>query len=149
MLVREATKKDVNQLSRLLDLYRVYFKQKSSPEAGATFLMERMERKESVIFVSDDEGELAGFIQLYPIFSSVRLQKIWMLNDLFVLPEYRGKHISKQLIDSAKQLVHETGAAGILLETEKSNEIGNYVYSSAGFVRYDETNFYWWQKGVD
>ena len=72
-----------------------------------------------------------------------------MLNDLFVLPEYRGKHISKQLIDSAKQLVHETGAAGILLETEKSNEIGNYVYSSAGFVRYDETNFYWWQKGVD
>jgi GNAT superfamily N-acetyltransferase len=146
MVVREATKKDINQLSRLFDLYRVYFKQKSDPETGATFLQERMERKESVIYVSDDEGELAGFVQLYPLFSSVRLKRIWMLNDLFVLPEYRGKQISKQLIDKAKQLARETGAAGILLETEKTNEIGNHVYPAAGFERYEETNFYWWTK---
>lgn len=146
MLVRPATKKDINQLARLFDLYRVYFKQPSDPETGATFLQERMERKESEIFVADDEGELAGFVQLYPQFSSVRLQKIWLLNDLFVLPEYRGKHISKQLIDVAKQLTRESGAAGILLETEKTNEVGNYVYTSAGFVLYADTNYYWWQK---
>ena len=146
MLVREATKKDINQLARLFDLYRVYFKQDSDPEAAATFLQERMERKESVIFVADDEGELAGFVQLYPLFSSVRLRKIWQMNDLYVLPEYRGKHISKQLIEAGKQLAHETNAAGILLETEKSNEIGNHVYPAAGFVSYSETNFYWWQK---
>jgi GNAT superfamily N-acetyltransferase len=146
MMVRPATKKDINQLARLFDLYRVCFKQSSDPEAAATFLQERLERKESVVYVADDEGELAGFVQLYPQFSSVRLQKIWLLNDLFVLPEYRGKHISKQLIDAAKQVARETGAAGILLETEKINEVGNYVYHSAGFVLYDETNFYWWQK---
>jgi GNAT superfamily N-acetyltransferase len=69
-----------------------------------------------------------------------------MLNDLFVLPEYRGKQISKQLIDKAKQLARETGAAGILLETEKTNEIGNHVYPAAGFEPYEETNFYWWSK---
>jgi GNAT superfamily N-acetyltransferase len=146
MIVRLATKKDLNQLARIFDMYRVYFKRESDPEEAATFLQERLERKESVVFVADDEGELAGFVQLYPLFSSVRLKKIWMLNDLFVLPEYRGKQISKQLIDAAKQLARETGAAGILLETEKTNEIGNHVYPSAGFILYNETNFYWWNK---
>ena len=146
MIVRPATKKDLNQLSRLFDMYRVYFKQASDPEEAATFLQERLERKESVVYVADDEGELAGFVQLYPLFSSVRLAKIWMLNDLFVLPEYRGKQVSKQLIDAGKQLARETGAAGILLETEKTNEIGNHVYPAAGFKLYDETNFYWWSK---
>lgn len=146
MIVRPATKKDLNQLSRLFDMYRVYFKQSSDPEEAATFLQERLERKESVVYVADDEGELAGFVQLYPLFSSIRLAKIWLLNDLFVLPEYRGKQVSKQLIDAGKQLVYETGAAGILLETEKTNEIGNHVYPAAGFKLYNETNYYWWSK---
>lgn len=146
MIVRPATRKDLNQLARIFDLYRVYFKQPSDPEEAATYLQERLERKESEIFVADDEGEIAGFVQLYPTFSSVRMKKIWLLNDLYVLQEYRGKHVSKQLIDAAKQLACESGAAGILLETEKTNEIGNHVYPSAGFIAYNDTNFYWWQK---
>ena len=39
-----------------------------------------------------------------------------------------------------------TGSAGLLLETEKANRIGNKLYPSAGFSLYDQTNFYWWEN---
>ena len=43
------------------------------------------------------------------------------------------KVILKLLIESAKELCIETKACGILLETDKTNEIGNQLYPSCGF----------------
>ena len=65
------------------------------------------------------EHQLVGFVQLYPLFSSTRMEKLWLLNDLFVDPDYRGKGISKGLINKAKELVEESDACGMFLETEK------------------------------
>ena len=102
--------------------------------------------KESVIYVDEENEKLTGFTQLYPLFSSTRMQRSWLLNDLYVLPEFRGRGISKKLIAVARLLAKETGATGVLLETEKTNEIGNKLYPSAGFQLYNETNFYWWEN---
>jgi hypothetical protein len=44
------------------------------------------------------------------------------------------------------QLAKLTNAAGILLETEKENKIGNQLYPSSGFGLYDKTNFYFWDN---
>jgi GNAT superfamily N-acetyltransferase len=74
------------------------------------------------------------------------MQRSWLLNDLYVHPTFRGKGISKKLIEAAKQLARGTNAAGLLLETEKTNITGNQLYPSAGFVLYNETNFYWWDS---
>ena len=68
---------------------------------------------------------MTGFTQLYPLFSSTRMKRYWLLNDLFVNENHRGKGHSKALIESAKELCRETKACGILLETDKTNEIGN------------------------
>ena len=143
-MIRRATTNDLPQLSQLFDAYRIFYR-KSPDITGATdFLNERMKENESVIFVDDENGTLTGFTQLYPQFSSTRMQRAWLLNDLYVHPTYRGKGISKKLIEAAKQLARETNAAGLLLETEKTNITGNQLYPSAGFVLYNETNFYWW-----
>ncbi|HEX4374514.1 MAG TPA: GNAT family N-acetyltransferase [Puia sp.] len=64
-----------------------------------------------------------------------------------MLEEFRGKGISKQLIDAAKQLAKKTNAAWIMLETEKVNAVGNKLYPSSGFVLYDKNNFYCWENG--
>ena len=71
--------------------------------------------------------------QLYPLFSSTRVSKYWVLNDLFVASEYRGKGYSKLLIGKAKELVKDSNACGMMLETEKSNKIGNNLYPKTGF----------------
>ena len=143
MNIREATITDLESLSVLFDKYRVFYGKESDQSAAKAFLKDRMERNDSVIFVADD-GVLKGFTQLYPLFSSVRMKKLWLLNDLFVDEQFRGQGISIALIDSAKNLCRQTNACGMYLETEKTNVIGNSLYLKTGFTLNDKRNFYDW-----
>jgi GNAT superfamily N-acetyltransferase len=144
-LIRKAGPADLDSLSGLFNLYRIFYRKTEDLPGARQFLQERMERNESVVFVAEQDDRLVGFTQLYPQFSSTRMKRTWLLNDLFVLREYRGRGISRKLIDQAKDLSRETGSAGLLLETEKKNLIGNRLYPSAGFRLYDDCNFYWWE----
>lgn len=141
---RKVTIEDLNQLSELFDQYRIFYHKDSDIPAAEQFLKERIENKDSEIFVAEHEGNLTGFVQLYPLFSSTRMKRYWLLNDLFVNDNHRGKGFSKQLIEEAKELAKSTDACGVLLETGKSNHIGNKLYPSCGFELYDEVNFYEW-----
>ncbi|MCD0480569.1 GNAT family N-acetyltransferase [Chryseobacterium sp. LC2016-29] len=145
---RKATIQDLSQLTELFDQYRVFYHKESDIPAAESFLKERIENNDSEIFVAESEGKLTGFVQLYPLFSSTRMKRYWLLNDLYVNENYRGKSFSKKLIEEAKQLVISTNASGILLETGKSNDIGNQLYPSCGFEIYDEVNFYEWTNKI-
>jgi len=143
-ITRKADIKDIDQLTELFDQYRSFYHKDSDIQKAAIFLRERIENKDSAIFVAESGGNLAGFVQLYPLFSSTRMKRYWLLNDLFVNEYYRGNGFSKALIEEAKDLARSTNACGILLETGKSNDIGNKLYPSCGFELYDEVNFYEW-----
>ena len=145
---RKATLQDLPQLAELFDQYRIFYHKESDTSAAENFLKERIENKDSEIFVAESGGQLVGFVQLYPLFSSTRMKRYWLLNDLFVNENSRGKGFSKELIDEAKELAKSTNSAGILLETGKSNDIGNKLYPSCGFEIYDEVNFYEWTNKV-
>ena len=144
MQVREARLSDLENLSDLFNSYRMFYGKKSDLKVANEFLRSRIENKDSKIFVCDLNNELSGFVQLYPIFSSTRVSKYWLLNDLFVDIEKRGKGYSKLLIDRSKELVIESKACGMMLETEKSNDIGNMLYPSTGFKKNELCNFYEW-----
>jgi len=145
---RKATSQDLPQLAELFDQYRVFYHKDSDIPAAENFLKQRIENKDSEIFVAESEGKLTGFVQLYPLFSSTRMKRYWLLNDLYVNENYRGKGFSKKLIEEAKQLAKSTDASGVLLETGKSNDIGNQLYPSCGFEIYDEVNFYEWTNKI-
>jgi GNAT superfamily N-acetyltransferase len=143
-MIQKATIADLEPLNDLFDQYRVFYKKVSDLEASAAFLRERIENNEAEIFIAW-EGEVAtGFVQLFPIFSSTRMARLWVLNDLFVDPAHRGKGISKLLIDRAKQLCRDSNACGMYLETGKSNDIGNQLYPATDFELMDSVNFYEW-----
>jgi len=89
---------------------------------------------------------LLGFAQCYPLFSSIRMKRILLLNDLFVLEAYRGRGISKALIKASQDLTKSTGASALLLETEKTNRIGNQLYPAMGFVLQGGSNHYLWEN---
>ncbi|HCN49177.1 MAG TPA: GNAT family N-acetyltransferase [Chryseobacterium sp.] len=143
---RKAVITDLPQLAELFDQYRVFYHKGSDIPAAANFLQERIENKDSEVFVAEENGSLTGFVQLYPIFSSTRMQRYWLLNDLYVNDNHRGKGYSKELIEESKELCRSSNAAGILLETGKSNDIGNQLYPSCGFELYDSVNFYEWSN---
>lgn len=145
MKVRQATIQDLNQLGNLFDGYRVFYRKSSDIASAKDFLSCRLQEQDSVIYVcEDDKGTLLGFTQLYPLFSSTKMKRLWMLNDLFVSPEARGNGVSVLLINRAKQLIRDSGACGMMLETEKSNTIGNNLYPRTGFQLMTETNYYEW-----
>ncbi|MCU7614998.1 GNAT family N-acetyltransferase [Chryseobacterium sp. GMJ5] len=141
---RKAAIQDLAQLAELFDQYRIFYHKDSDIPAAKRFLTERIEHKDSEIFVAGEDGNVVGFVQLYPLFSSTRMKRYWLLNDLYVNENYRGKGYSKELIEQAKELAKSTNAGGILLETGKSNDIGNQLYPSCGFELYDSVNFYEW-----
>lgn len=145
MKYRKAERRDLEELAQLFDSYRIFYRKESNLEGAATFLKERFSQKDSEIFVAETtENELTGFVQLYPLFSSVRMKKLWVLNDLFVASQHRNKNIAKGLIEKAKELVKQSGACGMYLETEKSNLAGNNLYPKTGFVLNQSDNFYSW-----
>ncbi|MBO6523697.1 MAG: GNAT family N-acetyltransferase [Balneolaceae bacterium] len=146
MKVQQATLQDLDELNVLFDGYRVFYEQKSNKKASRDFLKARIEQEESVIFISRDAAGIAtGFTQLYPIFSSTRMGRLWLLNDLFVDKRYRAQGHSKALIDAAKELCRKTGALGMTLETAKDNHIGNQLYPATGWTLDTDHNFYYWE----
>ena len=144
MQVREAKLSDLKNLSVLFNSYRMFYGKESDLKVAEEFLRFRIENKDSKIFICEFNNELSGFVQLYPIFSSTRVSKYWLLNDLFVDINKRGKGYSKLLIERSKELVIESKACGMMLETEKSNNIGNMLYPSTGFKKNELCNFYEW-----
>ncbi len=144
--IRPAKESDLEELSGLFDAYRVFYRKLSDRAAARAFLTERITKGDSTIFVAEASGHLAGFVQLYPLFSSTRMKPLWLLNDLFVSPEHRSKGLSKQLIDRSKQLCRDTGACGLSLETEKNNIIGNQLYPQTGFEADADHHYYFWEN---
>ncbi len=143
MDIRTANLENLDELVLLFEAYRAFYKKNPDAVGAKIFLQERIEKNESVIFMAySDSGEAVGFTQLYPLFSSTRMKRLWLLNDLFVKEEFRGQGFSKTLIERAKQLAQETGACEIMLETAKTNDIGNQLYPTMGFELGTDFNWY-------
>ncbi len=143
--VRKAKMEDLKSVVDLFDQYRVFYEKESDKTQAEVFISERLKRNDAEIFVAEAEsGSLLGFVQLYPIFSSTRMQRLWLLNDLFIDKEHRGKGVSKQLVEAAKELCKQTHACGLILETAKSNVIGNILYPKVGFSLDKNHNYYSW-----
>jgi GNAT superfamily N-acetyltransferase len=143
--ITKGTLRDVDVLSVLFDAYRQFYGKAADLDGAVQFLKARMVNNEAVIFLSRNAGgEATGFVQLYPIFSSTRMTRLWLLNDLFVSPEFRGAGISVALINQSKVFSKETTSCGLVLETEKSNMIGNNLYARTGFILDEHHNYYSW-----
>lgn len=143
--IRKATIEDLDQLSTLFDSYRVFYKKQSNVNEAKLFLTSRLTLNDSTILVAETAKVLVGFTQLYPSFSSTQMKPLLILNDLFVNSNYRSNGISKLLIENAKQIAKATSSSGLMLETEKSNTIGNQLYPSIGFELIQTNNFYFWE----
>jgi GNAT superfamily N-acetyltransferase len=145
MNIEKAILSDLEELNELFDAYRVFYEKESNKEGSREFLKERIENKESVVFIArNSEAVATGFVQLYPLFSSTRMQRFWLLNDLYIEKIFRGQGFSKALIERSKEHCIDTQACGMMLETAKDNHIGNQLYPTTGFSLEEDHNYYTW-----
>ena len=140
-----ATEKNIEQLTQLFDGYRMFYKQPSNLKAAREFLLDRFQKKDSVVFmVMDKDGGALGFTQLYPLFSSVSMQRTYVLNDLFVSELARGRGVGAALMEHAKKFARATGSKGLTLETSVDNP-AQKLYHRMGWVKDTEVNHYTWE----
>lgn len=138
MEILRAQAKDVNLIAPLFDAYRQFYKAPSDIKASRQFIFERLTNHESVIFLAMDDVRALGFVQLYPLFASVALQSLWLLNDLYVDPSARKQGVGERLMKHAEQFAQETGSRGIFLRTATNNYPAQQLYEKCGWVRDDE-----------
>lgn len=144
MTIIRATQQHLSDLVPLFDGYRMFYKQASEKKAVEEFLQERFRKNDSVIFLAlDSEGNGVGFTQLYPSFSSVSMQRIYILNDLFVSEDVRGQGVGEALLEHAKEFSRNAGSKGLTLETGIDNP-AQKLYERLGWKKDDEVFHYTW-----
>ncbi len=142
--VHRADTRHLEMLLPLFDGYRKFYNQPSNLEAAEAFLTERILKQESVIFVALLGNKGAGFTQLYPSFSSVTMQRQWILNDLFVDPEFRQSGVADAIMLAAEEFSYADNAKGLVLSTAVDNYPAQALYEKRGWKR-DEA-FYTYEK---
>ncbi|QXU44393.1 GNAT family N-acetyltransferase [Pedobacter sp. D749] len=121
----------------LFNQYRIFYKQFSDIGMAKAFIDERLQHNESVIFIAIDEDteKSVGFTQLYPKYSSIRLSKNWILNDLYVDEVYRKQGIGEKLIKTAMDFAKANGSTFVQLETAVDNYTAQHLYENIGFEK--------------
>ncbi len=149
MEIKQITIADYKLVTGLFDQYRVFYKQASDIALAETFIKNRLERNESIIFVALQGDSPVGFTQLYPLLSSVRATKNWLLNDLYVDANHRKKGIGEALLQTAYEFAKNDGAAFIELETGVDNFTAQSLYEATGFIRQAaNTTSYYYRRGI-
>jgi len=140
-IISRAGPADLDALALLFDAYRQFYGQASDVPRARDWLRSRLRVGESVVLLARRGGVLVGFVQLYPMFSSVRTAKTWILNDLYVEAAARRGGVARALLDAAATFAREDGAAGISLETTQDNAAARALYRAAGWNE-DRTQWY-------
>jgi GNAT superfamily N-acetyltransferase len=131
--VRRAAAADLDAIAPLFDAYRQFYGQPADAARARTWLSERLQSGESVVLLAERDGRSTGFVQLYPMFSSVRTARLWILNDLFVGSDARRCGVARALLDAAARFARDDGAVGLMLETGRDNAPARALYRAAGW----------------
>lgn len=135
-LIRQATIHDLDTLAALFDGYRQFYAQPADLPRAREFLAGRFQHQESLILLAQDgQAHGLGFTQLYPLFSSVRTVRTWLLNDLFVVPAARRQGVAAGLLGAAADHARALGAASLSLSTARDNLPAQALYESLGWQR--------------
>lgn len=135
LTVRTATLADLDAIAPLFDAYRRFFTEKPDLETSREFLGERLGRGESVVLAAFEHEEAAGFLQLYPLFSSWYCKRQWFLSDLYVDERFRERGIGKHLVAACIDYAKRSSARAVLVELPFSEPHLVEFYGKMGFAK--------------
>lgn len=142
MEMKTVTLATVKEVVPLFNAYREFYNQPSDLEQAEQFLKERLQKEESIIFLAYLDAQPVGFVQLFPIFSSVAMKKAFLLNDLFVVEHARKQGVAMRLIEECYVYCKNEDARYITLETATDNKQAQKLYEKLG-MKIDQDVFHY------
>jgi GNAT superfamily N-acetyltransferase len=142
--VRQAALTDLDAVAALFGQYRAFQGKTPAPVAERAFLQARFDHGESVIFIAHHEQIAIGFAQLYPSWSSVSLNRVFVLNDLFVAETGRRKGVASRLLAAVESHAWSLGAVRVTLNVARDNQPGQALYEALGWSA--DTQFFMYHR---
>jgi ribosomal protein S18 acetylase RimI-like enzyme len=101
---------------------------------GLSFLLDSPMWAGTAVAAFDPQGQLAGSVLAYP-----DEEKRWgVVDDVFVLPEWRRRGIAKRLVGEGIKYFRELGMEEVRLDVVQTNEPAISLYRSMGYVTINE-----------
>ena len=107
-MIRKATIEDAEKVLHFIKELAIYEKMEKDVTANLDLIREWIfeKKKANVIFVTDGEKEVGYALYFYNYSTFTGKAGIY-LEDLFVLPEYRGKGYGKELFNELRRICKE------------------------------------------
>lgn len=134
--IRRTSLENFSQLRSLMYQYIVgFYKRPAPPEHRVDALMMMLlEGKHGVQFVAVEDHALVGFATLYFTYTTTRADKSAVMNDIFVLEEFRGNGVGRQLFDHCLDYVRSHGYTHMSWVTEPDNQAAQRFYAKVGGI---------------
>lgn len=140
---RKATEKDVSLILYFIKLLAEYEKMANEVVATEELLKEWIfEKKKAEVIFAIEQGKEVGFALFFHNFSTFLGRAGIYLEDLFVLPEYRGKGYGKGLLKRLAQIAVERGCGRLEWSCLDWNEPSIEFYLSLGAKKMEEWTVY-------
>jgi len=123
----------VDEIAPMFDAYRCWYGKPTDLDGARHFISQRLTLNEAEIFFARQGSNPIGFVQLYPMFSSVSMGRIWILNDLFIDESARRQGVGTILLETAAEFARALGAIRLQLETKPDNSAAQAAYEALGW----------------
>jgi len=125
-----ANKNNLQDTISLFEKYRSFYGIPNDFDAARQFISERLTKQDSLIFLAYKKNTAVGFMQIYHSFSSVAMQPIWILNDLFIDPAARRTGCATKMMKYIDIRAKKDGIFSIKLATAVTNKKAKALYDS-------------------
>lgn len=138
IVIRQAQKSDIEELSLLIEKYIVDFYKKDNPgfksiEKLINLLLENEDV--GIQFVAVVDNKVIGFSTVYMSYSTLNIKKQSTLNDLYILEAYRGYSIGEKLFKKCVSYSKENDCSAMIWETSEDNRGAQKLYNRLGGVK--------------
>ncbi|MES9903813.1 MAG: GNAT family N-acetyltransferase [Sedimenticola sp.] len=131
-MIEPVSKNNLDEVLPLIRMYQEYYKvaEISDSRNREFFSQFGSDNLAGCQFLYRKDNKVVAFATVYFSFTSTIVAKIAVLNDLYTLPNMRGKGVGKQLIEHCRVFASENGAARLEWITEPDNEQAQKLYDS-------------------
>jgi GNAT superfamily N-acetyltransferase len=144
-MLRDPTLADFPEWKALFDGYNAFYG-RAGPTALPTAVIEatwqRIHDPQEPVhaLVAEEHGNLVGLTHFLYHRTTVSIAQTCYLQDLFTLPEARGRGIARALIEAVYERARQAGAARVYWQTHETNTTAQRLYDKvaerSGFIVY-------------
>lgn len=143
-------------ICKLLDIYA------RDPMGGGVPLMPEVKNNlitalaklpHAISLLAYHDAEPAGLVNCFETFSTFACKPILNIHDFMVVPEYRGKGLSQQMLKKTEDIARNKNCCKLTLEVLSNNRPAKIAYTRFGFGAYQldplSGTAEFWQKTLE